>query len=225
MNTDECILIRVRHGFCNKLRATLSYYQYAKSINKRLIVCWEVDKECTGVFLDYFEPIDNIVFTNEVPTGIPVHYYGGSVHHQYTEYIIPELKPLPHIMDEINAKIALLKGRYDAIHVRRTDHITLATSMGQFTDDEEFFKFIEASNKKYIYIATDNKETYDIFQSRYPDKIMLPFPSLVQGLRRTSLKDSIIDLYMCVYAIHFKGCVWSSFSTTIYHLRKTFQKT
>ena len=217
--SDIPVLVNARGGLCNKLRVVLSYYQYAKSINTCLVVCWEPLDNCTGFFLDYFEPIKNIVFVKKSPRGIPVLYHGNMIHPKHANYMTPELKPLPHIMDEINAKIALLKGSYDAIHVRRTDHITLAKDIGKFTEDEDFFKFIDASNKKYIYLATDNKETYDIYKSRYPDKIVCPFPPLVKGLRQTSLKDSIIDLYTCVYAIDFKGCGWSSFTDTISLIR------
>ena len=58
---DE-IVIYPSGGFCNKLRATLSYYQFAKSQDKKLIVIWDNTLACNGFFLDYFEPIENILF-------------------------------------------------------------------------------------------------------------------------------------------------------------------
>ena len=218
--SDIPVLVNARGGLCNKLRVTQSYYKYAQSVNTCLVVCWEPGDNCPGFFLDYFEPVQNIIFVKKLPRGIPVYYHGHNSHPQYLHHIIPELKPLPHIVDEINIKFVLLGGRYDAIHVRRTDHEIVAKSNGKFTEDEEFFHFIEASNRKYIYIATDNKETYDLFKSKYPNRILCPFPPVVQGLRQTSLKDSIVDLYMCVYASTFRGSGWSSFTDTITVMRR-----
>ena len=37
-------------GLCNYLRVVFSYNEYAKSINKKLTVIWNVTKECNGFF-------------------------------------------------------------------------------------------------------------------------------------------------------------------------------
>jgi hypothetical protein len=73
---------------------------------------------------------------------------------------------------------------------------------------------------KNLYIATDNKDTYNIFKNRYTNKIKINYTNEVyNSLRHTSIKDAIIDLYMCVYSNNFKGSGWSSFTETIEQLR------
>ncbi len=71
------------------------------------------------------------------------------------------------------------------------------------TNDEAFVEFIEkAGMHKLIYIATDNKATYDAFKKKYADRIKLEYHQTNQnGLRETSLQDSIIDIYICVYTL------------------------
>ena len=62
-----------------------------------------------------------------------------------------------------------------------------------------------------------------MFVSRYPNLIKLSYHNQVTNqlnhFRQTTLEDSIIDLYMCVYAAKFKGSGWSSYSEMIDVLR------
>jgi len=220
---DSVIIIYPTNGLCNKLRVTFSYYQYAKSQNKKLIVIWPITIECAGFFLDYFEPIKNIQFekTNKYALS-NIKYLGNSWHPEYDPskvFIYSELKPLPSIMNVINNYIKLLESNYIAVHIRRTDHINLATKNNLYTTDEEFIKFIEDNNRN-LYIATDNKDTYDNFYYKYKNRIkILLYEQDNNKLRKTSLEESIIDLYMCVYSNNFKGSGYSSFSDLIIQLK------
>ena len=42
-----------------------------------------------------------------------------------------------------------------------------------------------------------------------------------KNLRKTSMKDAVIDLFTCVHADKFMGSDWSSYSGLINNLRKT----
>jgi hypothetical protein len=220
----DYIAIYPEGGLCNKLRVTLSYYQFAKSKNKQLIVIWDITSACNGFFLDYFEPIENITFIKNYSNNYKIFYNGFSIHQDYPLYIIPELKLLPFMIDEIKKKLLILENNYIAVHVRRTDHINDAKNNNLFTTDEEFYNFIETNmnenNKFNLYVATDNKNTYNIFKNKYKNKLKIDYHNeLFNSLRHTSLKDSIIDLYMCAYSNNFKGSGWSSFTETIVMIR------
>ena len=216
----ENIIIYPQGGLCNKLRVTLSYYQYAKKQNKKLIVIWSVTDACNGFFLDYFEPIENISFIKNNNQNLKIFYNGFSIHPDFEFYIIPELKLLSIMFDEVKRRIDILENNYIAVHIRRTDHIIDAKKNKLYTSDEDFFDFIDKNITKNVYIATDNKDTYNIYKNKYKDKIKINYTNeLCNSLRHTTLKESIIDLYMCVYSNNFKGSGWSSFTDTIYQLR------
>jgi len=229
---DE-IIIYPCGGLCNKLRVTLSYYQFAKTKNKKLIVIWDITSHCNGFFLDYFEPIENIYFIKNNSNNYKIFYNGFSTHSDFPFYITPELKLLPFMMDEVKKRIEILENNYIAVHIRRTDHIIDAKSNNLFTTDENFYDFIdkniEENNKQYIYIATDNKATYSIFKNVYKNKIKIDYPlelnsQISNTIRHTTLKESIIDLYMCSYSNNFKGSGWSSFTDTIFQIRNLINK-
>jgi len=114
-----------------------------------------------------------------------------------------------------------LNKNYISVHIRRTDHIQLAKYNNRYTDDEEFINFLDKSdNNKNIYIATDNKITYNKFKKKYQNRIKIDYHKTNNNsLRKTSLQDAIIDIYICVYSDDFMGSGWSSFSRVIKSLR------
>ena len=135
------IAIKPVGGLCNLLRATFSYYHYAKSIDAKLVVIWEPDKDCNGFFLDYFEPVEGITFLRNNKDNFGITYSGCHWHPSYDPYemfLYQDLKPLPHVMTEVNKKMSLLGGNYVAVHIRRTDHN--GGPLGR-TGDGEFIEF------------------------------------------------------------------------------------
>jgi len=207
-------------GLGNCLRVVFSYYEYAKSINYKLNVLWTKTDQCPGYFLDYFEPIPNINFISKMPKNAKIYYSGFSNHPiMYPNYRY--LKLLPYVKDIITRRIDILKNNYIAIHIRRTDHIESAKKSNSYTTDEEFIQFIDKfDGKKNLYIATDNKETYDKFKTKYPKLVKFEYHETTDNLRKTTLLDAIIDVYICVYSEHFMRSGWSSFSTLIEGIRK-----
>jgi hypothetical protein len=217
-------VIQPKGGLCNYLRVVFSYYIKACELNEELVVIWNITSQCNGFFLDYFMPIKNITFKKENTDKLKINYYGC---YPYNNYKInySMLEPLPELKNLILSKIKVLNNNYNAIHVRRTDHTNLAKKKNKFTSNEMFFEFLDnIKDKNCIYIATDNEKTYNEFKDKYKDNIKFKYHNEINGLRKTSLKDAIIDLYMCIYANNFMGSQYSSFSDLITSIRKMDKK-
>lgn len=215
-------------GLCNYIRVVFSYNEYAKSINEKLTVIWNVGKACNGFFLDYFEPVPNITFLKSKPDNVEINYTGGAVYKDndikganYSELIL-----LPHIREKINENIKVLGDNYIAVHIRRTDHTKCFKNRKTLTEDEEFIDFIDNTKDSNLYIATDNANTFNKFKSKYSDRVKIESNTYDEKkLRQTSLEDAIIDLFMCIFAKDFKGSYWSSFSSQIIIIRRSYGKT
>jgi len=214
------IIIKPTGGLCNRLRVVISYYEDAKKKNEKLIVVWREDINCNGKYTDYFCSLPNVEFIYDHYDG-KINYQGYSALYRVTNY--ENLKLLPSMIDLVNEKRKLLENNYMAIHVRRTDHIEVAKKRNRYTSDEDFFKFIDKykNDVKYLYVAADNKETYNMFQKKYPQLIQFPYHEEVKGSKRnTSLHDAVIDLYMCIFSKHFQFSGQSSFSDVILRIRQ-----
>ena len=213
------ITIKPTGGLCNRLRVISSYNEHAKNKKQKLIIVWRKDINCNGNYTDYFAPLPNVDFVYD-EYNKQINYCGYSALYRVTNYQC--LKLLPHMIDIINDKRKLLENNYIAIHARRTDHIEVAKRRGRYTSDEDFFKFIDKhkNNAKYLYIATDNKDTYDIFKNKYSEMIIFPYHDELPGKRKTTLHDAIIDLYMCIFSNYFQFSGQSSFSDVILQIRK-----
>lgn len=216
------IIIEPTGGLCNRLRVLFSYYKLAESKQQQLHVIWTPNEECPGHFLDYFETIKNVSFIQYNKKLKPfIMYKGCQWHPQYNPYqqfIYKSLRLNKKLKQEIDNRIHKLENNYVAVHIRRTDHIQLAKQRNVYTCDDEFEYFI--NDYKNVYIATDNVITYTKFSKKYKDRIKFPYHQHnTKHLRHTTLHDSIIDLFMCIHASHFKGSGYSSFSDFINQMR------
>lgn len=219
------LVVEPTGGLANKLRVVFSYLKVAERDNKQLTVIWEKNNACKGYFLDYFQPVERITFLTKNTDSLSVDYCGCSCHgdfNTYNNFIYSDLKLKENIYDSINQKLKLL-GNFIAIQVRRTDHIELAKSHNRFTTDEDFCTFIESNPDGNLFIASDNRDSYEYFKSKYPDRVKLDYPdSDSTSLRHTSLEDSIIDLFICARALHVKTSGYSSFGDLILQLHNNF---
>jgi hypothetical protein len=206
-------------GLCNRLRVIFSYYPMAKAKNKTLVVIWINNSVCNGWFLDYFEEIPGIIFKSHNTSNSPIFYEGWDINKNYLP-IYESLKLKPIMQNIINQKILELGKDYISIHIRRTDHISLAKKHNSFTTDEEFINFIDKYPNENVYLATDNRFTQDKFITLYPNRIKIfGLINNSNNLRKTSLRDTIIDIYICKEAKYFKGSGRSSLSDFIKSLR------
>jgi hypothetical protein len=226
-NKTSYVTIKAVGGLCNKLRTTFSWHKFAKSQNKHLNVVWIPNDECPGFFLDFFKPVDGITFyKTDINKNVKIDYNGWDKHPQYNNvYLYDELNLNSDIKSEVEKVMKKLTKEYMAIHVRRTDHVALAKKNNSLTTDEEFFEFVEnkKNNNVKIYLATDNPNTQDLFFSKYGNRIVVNDKinpnNQNNNNRMTSLKDAIIDLFVCSNAKYFKGSGFSSFSDFIQEQR------
>jgi len=214
------MIIEPTGGLCNRLRVIFSYLRICNLNNTKLIVIWINTIECTGFFLEYFEPVENITFENK-NNNFKIDYKGYNPHKDYPP-CYKKLVLLPYIENILLTKKKILNN-YISVHIRRTDHIELAKQNSSYTSDQQFIDFIDNQIKNNeninLYIATDNKETYDLFKNKYNGLIKFEYHNLVEGIRQTTLFDSIIDLFMCVNSDYFMGSGYSSFSQLINNIR------
>lgn len=207
------LVVKALGGLCNKLRVTFSYYKKAISENKKLIIIWIEGWDCPGFFLDYFEPIENITFLKNLQD-LKIDISTCEQHKDFKGTdIYSKLKLLPDLENKVKNNIKLLDNNYVAVHIRRTDNKeSIKKSPNQI-----FINFIEKNPTSNVYIATDNRETQNIFVNKYKDKIKIInlINSKTNPIRATNLEMAIIDLYTCIHASNFQGSYWSAFSDFI----------
>lgn len=225
---NKFIVIYPINGLCNRIRFIMTHLKNARKRKKKLIVIWELSDECPGFFLDYFEHIKDIYFIKD-KKNLTINYTG---HNGYIYNLNNEIKLKSYMKYNIMSKIKKLDNKYIAIHVRRTDLIENIHNFPENWGLKDINNINIESYKKYdsfidlypdynLYIATDNRNTQDYFYNKYKDRInVIKFINTNNNLRQTSLEDSIIDMYMCIYANHFMGTSHSTFTIYINTMRK-----
>lgn len=170
--------------------------------------------------MDYFEPIPYVSFNKQIDKDVKIDYNGCYIMKNFKPKY-DKLKLKSYIEKIVFDKLDILNKNYISVHIRRTDHIGLAKDNNRYTDDEEFINFLDKSdNNKNIYIATGNEITYNKFKKKYQNRIKIDYHKTNNNsLRKTSLQDAIIDIYICVYSNDFMGSGWSSFSQLIKSLK------
>lgn len=228
--------IRCDNGLCDRLRFIFSYYSKLKN-NEKIIVCWKINKKCNGHFLDLFEPIKNMEFTED-ESNVNVYDWKPIVFNK-KENIYKKLAPLPEIVETVEI-IKRKIGKYISIHIRRTDkaiRIGESQRFSKLTPDEDFINFLNRNKQYNIFLATDcfyvQNKFKEIFKEKlfWFEKIKKPWnyrledcetngSDLCPNFRPTSLKSTAIDLFTCIYSNKFMGTNFSGMSDFIYYNRK-----
>lgn len=215
-------------GLCNRLQAILSY---RAAFPGPLTVEWGDAYQTNGHFLDAFEPLDGVTFVDG--PDLPMVHNGGPI------ILGPDYVADNHTCGHAPAgwvegyrELRLRRGGwreypqvpYDAVHIRRTDHVPLATAGGRYTRSAEFEAFIKESARSVIYIATDNALTqarfreYTFARDKCPIVAHLitdrPDPN-EHDRRNTPITHAAVDLFACAGAARFQGTALSSFTRTI----------
>lgn len=209
--------ITVNLGLSNRLRSLFSHLEYCKQKKEELFVNWTPDEDCPGHFLELFELPEGVFFNNT--TSSPTY---GICRHNFDAnkmFLYKDLKVKKEIMQKVKEVQDKLSLDYNAVHIRRTDHVLIRKQRNIYQPDELFFNFIDNNKDRSLYIATDNLETQKIFYDKFAP--LIKYIKFIQksGFRHTSLEDSVIDLYLCIGAKRFKGTGWSSFSGLIRQVR------
>jgi hypothetical protein len=211
------LVIAPTGGLCNRLRVLFSYLAAARASAQTLQVHWKVDPVCVQHFLDVFYPIPDVQFLSLPPAHVD--YRGcapgpGLVPPPAALYaqLVPRLELAVRVSE-------LAVCPYDAAHVRRTDHVTLAKRVNKFMPLEVFEQFI-ADAPRPVYLACDDRDTQQALVAKYPDKLFVHQEiARSRQLRQTALRHAVIDLFTCVGAEQFLGTEYSSFTGLIKILR------
>jgi hypothetical protein len=219
-------------GLSNRIRTILGFLEVCNFYKKKLNVIWIKDNTCNGVFLDYFKPINNVKFI-EQPDRID--YKGQSTIEKITSYYkvkynISELYSNIKLNDILENKINNYVKKCNienlaGIHVRRTDYTGnfIGKLINGSNSDFDFFDYIEKySINDNFFLATDNKETQDIYKNKYGNKVLY-YKKIKDSdkLRKTSLENAIIDIYILSYCKRIKGTYNSSFTEFAKNLKKS----
>lgn len=196
----------------------------------KLVVVWTPDEACNGFFLDYFEGIQGVEFLKEY-SGKADYYgqkksqdickhYGEVFNHE----IYAELRPRKKIQQKIWEFVEKNKvGFRVGIHVRRTDltnRIQGFLERGIISQDTEFFKYLARNSPSGdFYLATDNRDTQNEYRRRYPSLLVYKNIKKSSRLRKTTLEDAIIDVYILSYCKGIMGTRSSSYSELARSLR------
>ena len=226
----EGLYIYPSGGLANRLRVLMAYIQIAKNENKPLKVYWPNNNTCNGLYRDIFQPLDGVTFVSLLES-IPRHYSGyetyDTIMNRYglkfdEKEAYSDLKLLPRLQEKVNSFVAknnLSSGV--SVHVRRTDHTNMAKNAESHTTSNDFFEYIDSLPSGIpIFLATDNNETQKEFKNRYPGRVIV-YKEIIpsSSVRQTSLEDAILDIFIAVQTLYFKGSGYSSYSGAIEVLR------
>lgn len=232
----KTMIIKPESGLCNRFRFMFSFIRKLIDENKfhkyKLIIIWNLNSNCTGYVDCFFQNIKNVEFVHtyhEKP-----HLSGSYIMEKYENINYLEKIPLflkTHIFYKIRKIIMKkLKNNYISIHIRRTDLQKILENKkkrkNKIVSDEQYIEFLNKFKKeKYIYLATDNLETQKKFQKLYKDRLIVyENISDKNDLRKTNIKHSIIDLFICGCSKKFKGSYYSSFTNFINLLQNLCRK-
>jgi hypothetical protein len=213
---DRPLLLGSSSGLCNRLRE-LSYW-LTRSNNIRML--WPVNTACPASWGDLFEPLKEVQFIRS--TCREANRYKRKLGNERSftlNDLVPRI-PTPEIREP-----------YIALHVRRTDLVSLKKRRGvEVETNEVYFDFIEKSGVDLIYLATDSQKTQGEFKRQFGDRLIYHqeikgYGSSRKPVRCTSVKHAVVDLYTCSRATYFLGTQLSSFTGFIQATRDANERT
>lgn len=237
------IFLDLTQGLCNRLRSITSVQVVSKYLNIPLYVNWPVTPECPDKYENLFEININLAPHNQENALILDGYFGYATVWEY-QTLIPhihpnevnrqaienmrKIEPLKHIKDIINRVSSKFTSETLGIHVRRTDHQQRLGGKILYTaslnNDQILLNYLDDQPKwMQFFIASDNQESEEVLKSRYDSRVIVHNKKWVEGLRKTSMVDAVIDLYCLARTNRVVGTYWSSFSGYAAELGKTYK--
>jgi hypothetical protein len=210
------VIFEALGGLANRLRAVFSRFQPGMQ------VVWNRYWDCAdGHFLDVFEPIEGLEF---VDSGATERSWAESDADISWRQHYKLLRPLPALRERILG-IHDAVGEYDAMHIRRTDHVTHCRhqNLAQTTDEEFLYWARSPFRAETVFLATDNYETRHAMHGALGRRLLWQGhmePTTIEAKRNTSLADAVVDLFVCVHAREFMGSAHSSFTDLIERVRE-----
>lgn len=225
-------------GLCNKLRGLVAALALCSKAKMNLHVRWITTHECPYAFEDLFEIPNNTKFVTEEEMKSHGEYkvvtkdMGHLCHllpnqglsYHLAPLLISMLNPLPQIKD----KIKTLVKEYNinnciGFHIRKTDHVQYANSIGQSTPVEEFMEIIR-NTAENIYLACDDKQVQEDFKKKFGERIKV-YKSIEtnDNFRQTDGEHAVIDIYLLSLCKAFKGSFASSFTQHVLYLQEAWK--
>lgn len=246
--------ILLRCGLSNRLRTIAGYTYIGFMTGDNFVFHWDMeDRACNGGFNSIFEAfiprfnrtakrieivdrprdpdinyyfigqdtIDNII-RMETPTIWANKVNVADIETDIYRYFIPKRI--------IRNKVNTFLRQFDkvrlaaAIHIRRTDHATIAKNKNRFTEDDVFKTFIEKNKHMRVFLATDSRQVQEVF-TKYRNVVVYKaidpeeIPKGKWCLRATTLENALIDILIAAVSKDFVGSDYSSYShlIDIYH--------
>lgn len=225
-------------GLANRLRGLVSALAYCSRTKMKLDVSWIPNHECPYLFTDLFEIPANTRFVTKDDIVSHGEYKVTTTDMGHLCHLLPKqglsyslapllismLNPLPTIKEDIKKLVK----EYDiknciGFHIRKTDHIQYANSIGQSTPIEEF-KYLSKNTTENIYLACDDKQTQEDFQREFGDRIKIYKPiENTEHFRQTDGAHAIVDIYLLSLCKLFKGSFASSFTQHVLYLQEAWK--
>lgn len=200
-------------GLCNRLRVIFSMWRHCRPLN----VHWPLNKACPARFDSLFEPVPGLTIKySQVPKLADWSCFAVCTP-DFSDLVVQ-----PSIQDQIEKTIQALPASYLAVHIRRTDHPETARNWLRYTEDQEFYDFLDRHAPLPFFAASDCPAMLRRLQCKYGSRFHhpLPSPTAVQdNSRPTSVEQALVELFVCVNATNFMGSCVSSFSEMIACLR------
>ena len=219
------------YGLSNRLRGYVGAWAHAKKAGCTLDVLWTPSPACPYRIEELFEPLPGTQFITEEAKYSYVTNDHGSLLHILNGYgisleiaplLIASLQPKEQIRRKLAALAPVLAAAI-GIHVRRTDHVEYAATLGGPTPMETYFAAADASSAP-IFLACDDSATLAIFKERYGERILTAKAFAdPMGMRNTDGEHAVLDLYCLALCAQFQGSFASSFSIHAQYLRTAWE--
>jgi hypothetical protein len=184
-------------GLANRLRVLVAYIYVGQHRfdGAHLVFVWNINDACPGHFLQFFHPIDRVIFTDPAsaialyprakkiyaPTRWPLKSIfiefriPLKLHAQIEEELYEKIKPTKWIMQKVDDYVK----RHDicnhsAMHIRATDMEVMLGTKRSPGNLERRFWFIEGQPKDTkVFLSTDSPVIQQKALTQFPDKILI----------------------------------------------------
>ena len=238
-----CLFTTPDFGLANRLRGLVALWAYAKKHKRDLHVLWTESEACPYRIEDLFDPLPNTTYLTNRDSPPSEDAYStsssdlGHLSHSLPKYGIPyamaplliaSLVPVEPLRQRIRAMAASVPlSQAIGLHVRSTDHVDYAKSLGGGTPLQQFYTIADAYPSKPLFLACDDVQTVKAFRDRYGDRIHVAKefgPLDASTIRQTAGDHAVLDLYCLALCQGFQGSQFSSFSAHVDYLRQAWSK-
>jgi hypothetical protein len=226
-------------GLGNRLRGYVAAWAYAKKMKCILHVLWKEMPSCPYRIEELFEPLPNSQFiTDDICSNTTYVYTSTECWHlsqllnryeitpALSSTLIASLVPVISIREKLEALYTSINCKEAiGLHIRRTDHVEYANSVGGHTQLDVFWKRADSYPNVPIFLACDDVNTLVLCKKRYGNRVHISkdfSESPLSSLRNTDGEHAVLDIYCLALCRYFQGSHASSFSAHVEYLRNAW---